>query len=273
MAETIRVVREGGLVEVVLNRPDKLNSINRLMLSELREALEEATEAPARALLLRGAGRAFSAGRDLAEADPQNEDAAEIWCGPFAPLLTQIYEFRAPTIVSCRAYACMGGGLGLAFACDLRIAADDAQISSPFGRLGAVLDSGGHFHFARLLWTPPRARTPFIYTGRRLPATRGGGAWAGEPLCRGLPSWKGPRASSRRKSQPGRRLRFAFPNACCRKRSAARTSTCWRPRRSRRARPRALRTTRRGCARSKKNAPRLSKAGSAAVLNSLHQLF
>ena len=165
MAETIRVTREGRLVEVVLNRPDKLNSINRLMISELRQALEEAAEGPARALLLRGEGRAFSAGRDLAEADPENEDAAEILRSVFAPLLAQIYEFRAPTIAAVQG-ACMGAGLGLAFACDLVIAADDAQISSPFGRLGAVLDSGGHFHFARLLGR--HLALELIYTGRRL---------------------------------------------------------------------------------------------------------
>ena len=140
MAETIRVVREGGLVEVVLNRPDKLNSINRLMLSELREALEEATEAPARALLLRGAGRAFSAGAIWRKPIRRTKTPLEILRNLFAPLLTQIYEFRAPTIAAVQG-ACMGGGLGLAFACDLVIAADDAQISSPFGRLGAVLDS------------------------------------------------------------------------------------------------------------------------------------
>jgi 2-(1,2-epoxy-1,2-dihydrophenyl)acetyl-CoA isomerase len=181
MAETIRVVREGGLVEIVLNRPDKLNSINRLMISELRQALEEATEARARALLLRGEGRAFSAGRDLAEADPENEDAAEILRSLFAPLLTQIYEFRAPTIAAVQG-ACMGAGLGLAFACDIVIAADDAQISSPFGRLGAVLDSGGHFHFARLLGRPSRARAYLHRTPAERP--RGGGARAGEPLGR-----------------------------------------------------------------------------------------
>ena len=165
MAETIRVTREGGLVEVVLNRPDKLNSINRLMISELRQALEEAAETPARALLLRGEGCAFSAGRNLAEADPENEDATEILRSLFAPLLTQIYEFRAPTIAAVQG-ACMGAGLGLAFACDLVIAAEDAQISSPFGRLGAVLDSGGHFHFARLLGR--HLALELIYTGRRL---------------------------------------------------------------------------------------------------------
>jgi 2-(1,2-epoxy-1,2-dihydrophenyl)acetyl-CoA isomerase len=165
MAETIRVARAGGLVEVVLNRPDKLNSINRLMIAELREAFEQAAEEGARALLLRGAGRAFSAGRDLAEADPENENASEILLNEFAPLLTLIYEFRAPTIAAVQG-ACMGAGLGLAFACDLVIAADDAQISSPFGRLGAVLDSGGHFHFARLLGR--HLALELIYTGRRL---------------------------------------------------------------------------------------------------------
>jgi enoyl-CoA hydratase/carnithine racemase len=165
MAETIRVVREGGLVEIVLNRPDKLNSINRRMISELREALDEAAEAPARALLLRGEGRAFSAGRDLAEADPENEDAAEVLLNDFAPLLTLIYEFSVPTIAAVQG-ACMGAGLGLAFACDIVIAADNAQISSPFGRLGAVLDSGGHFHFAHLLGR--HLALELIYTGRRL---------------------------------------------------------------------------------------------------------
>jgi 2-(1,2-epoxy-1,2-dihydrophenyl)acetyl-CoA isomerase len=165
MAETIRVAREGGMVEIVLNRPDKLNSINRRMIGELHAALDEAAEGQARAVLLRGEGRAFSAGRDLSEADPANEDATEVLRSDFAPLLTKIYKFPAPTIAAAQG-ACMGGGLGLAFACDLVIAADDAQISSPFGRLGAVLDSGGHFHFLNLLGR--HLALELIYTGRRL---------------------------------------------------------------------------------------------------------
>jgi 2-(1,2-epoxy-1,2-dihydrophenyl)acetyl-CoA isomerase len=165
MAETIRVVREGGLVEIVLNRPDKLNSINRRMMAELREALDEAAAAQSRAVLLRGEGRAFSAGRDLSEADPEHEDATGVLRKEFAPLLMRIFEFPAPTIAAVQG-ACMGAGLGLAFACDVVIAADDAQISSPFGRLGAVLDSGGHFHFAHLLGR--HLALELIYTGRRL---------------------------------------------------------------------------------------------------------
>jgi enoyl-CoA hydratase/carnithine racemase len=210
MAETIRVVREGGLVEVVLNRPDKLNSINRRMIAELHQALQEAAEAPARALLLRGEGRAFSAGRDLGEADPENENAAEVLLNEFAPLLTQIYEFRAPTIAAVQG-ACMGAGLRLAFACDIVITADDAQISSPFGRLGAVLDSGGHFHFAQLVGR--HLALELIYTGQRLSGR--------EAAERGLVTvrsrrrrWKGPRANWGRKSRPDRRRRFASPSTC-----------------------------------------------------------
>lgn len=165
MAETIRVAREGGMVEIVLNRPDKLNAINRQMIRELHEVLSAAAESEARAVLLRGEGRAFSAGRDLSEADPANEDAAEVLRNDFAPLMTRIYEFPAPTIAAVQG-ACMGGGLGLAFACDIVIAAADAQICSPFGRLGAVLDSGGHFHFLHLLGR--HLAFELIYTGRRL---------------------------------------------------------------------------------------------------------
>lgn len=165
MAETIRVAHEAGMVEIVLNRPDKLNSINRQMIRELHAALEEAGENQARAVLLRGEGRAFSAGRDLSEADPANEDATEVLRNDFTPLLTRIYEFPGPTIAAVQG-ACMGGGLGLAFACDVVIAAEDAQIASPFGRLGAVLDSGGHFHFLNLLGR--NVAFDLIYTGRRM---------------------------------------------------------------------------------------------------------
>ena len=163
MLETLQVVRDGGFTEVVLNRPDKLNSVNEQMIREFNQVLDESIDA--RALLLRGEGRAFCAGRDLAEADPANEDATAILRRDYSPLLMRLYEFPAPTIAAVQG-ACMGAGLGLAFACDLVIAAEDVQISSPFGRLGAVLDSGGHYHFLNLLGR--RLALELIYSGRRL---------------------------------------------------------------------------------------------------------
>jgi enoyl-CoA hydratase/carnithine racemase len=76
MADTIRMVCEGGLFEVVLNRPDKLNAIHHRMISELREALVQAAEAPARAMLLRGGGSAFSSGREAAARGMVNRSVA-----------------------------------------------------------------------------------------------------------------------------------------------------------------------------------------------------
>jgi 2-(1,2-epoxy-1,2-dihydrophenyl)acetyl-CoA isomerase len=163
MPETIRIVRDGGVTEIVLHRPDKLNSVSEQMIHELNLALDGAGET--RALLLRGEGRAFCAGRDLAEADPEHEDATAILRRDYTPLLVRLHEFPAPTIAVIHG-ACMGAGLGLAFACDLVVAVEDVQISSPFGRLGAVLDSGGHFHFLNLVGR--RLALELIYTGRRL---------------------------------------------------------------------------------------------------------
>ena len=163
MPDTIRVTTESGVVEIALNRPDRLNAINRAMIAELHEALDQARTA--RALLLRGEGRAFSAGRDLSEAQPATEDATAVLRGDFSPLLQRLVTLPIPTVAAVQG-ACMGAGLGLAFACDIILAAEDAVFSSPFGRLGAVLDSGGHYHFVRLLGR--HRALELIYTGRRL---------------------------------------------------------------------------------------------------------
>jgi len=136
--------------------------MNRAMREELTSALVEAEGC--RCLLIRGEGRAFCAGRDLGDWHP-DEDATAIIRQDLNPLLRRLYELPLPTIAAVQG-ACMGSGFGLAFACDIVLVADDAQISSPFARLGAILDSGGHFVLARTLG---RHRTlDLVYTGRRL---------------------------------------------------------------------------------------------------------
>ncbi len=134
---------EGGLAEIVLNRPDKMNALNDAMVGELNDCLDRAASQAVRALLIRGEGPAFSAGRDLADADPGNEDAEAIIESTFNPLIKRIVAFPAPTFAAVHG-ACLGVGLGLALGCDVVYAADDAKIGSPFARIGAVLDSGGH---------------------------------------------------------------------------------------------------------------------------------
>ena len=159
---------EGDLAEIVLNRPDKMNALNDAMVAELNSCLDRAASQAVRALLIRGEGPTFCAGRDLADADPGNEDAEAIIESTFNPLLKRIVAFPAPTFAAVQG-ACLGAGLGLALGCDVVYVADDAKIGSPFARIGAVLDSGGHSFFVSRLGA--HRALELIYTGRLLSGT------------------------------------------------------------------------------------------------------
>lgn len=139
-----------GVLLVILNRPDKMNSLDETMVSELRAAMTSAdSDLAVRCVLLTGEGRAFSAGRDISSAKP-DEDAYDIIANHVNPMLATIYHCRKPTIAAVNGPA-MGIGLGIALACDIVIAADNARMSSPFARLGVALDSGGHYFLPRLV--------------------------------------------------------------------------------------------------------------------------
>lgn len=164
---------ENGVGEIVLNRPDKLNALNLELVEQLHAALQTAESGDLRALILRAEGRAFSAGRDLAGVDPETDDAERILTEVFNPLIRRVRELPAPTCAAVQG-ACLGVGLGLALACDVVIAADDARIGSPFGRIGAVLDSGGHAFFVERVGS--HRALELIYTGRLLSGTEAA-AW------------------------------------------------------------------------------------------------
>jgi enoyl-CoA hydratase/carnithine racemase len=156
---------EAGLGEIVLNRPDKLNALTLEMVEQLHASLEAAETAGVRALILRGEGRAFSAGRDLSGVDPATDDAERVLAEVVNPLIRRVREFAAPTFAAVQG-ACLGVGLGLALACDVVTVADDTRIGSPFARIGAVLDSGGHAFFVECLGS--HRALELIYTGRLL---------------------------------------------------------------------------------------------------------
>ncbi|MGH9022593.1 MAG: enoyl-CoA hydratase/isomerase family protein, partial [Acidimicrobiia bacterium] len=163
--DLVRLHLEGGVGEVVLNRPEKRNALNDAMVAQLADRIDRAEAAGVRALVLRGEGKGFSAGRDLAEADPANDDPYAILSKVLNPLLARIAGFPAPTFAAVQG-PCLGLGLGLAFACDVVYAAHDARIGSPFGAIGAVLDSGGHHYFVDRLGA--HRALELIYTGRLL---------------------------------------------------------------------------------------------------------
>jgi 2-(1,2-epoxy-1,2-dihydrophenyl)acetyl-CoA isomerase len=146
----IELVLSEGLLTVTLNRPSVMNSVSTRMAAELKSAVEEAAlDDDVRCLLIKGAGKAFCAGRDLSEAKP-NEDAYAIITGVFNPMLLAIHDMPKPSIAAVNGVA-MGVGLGIALACDIVYAADNARFSSPFANLGVALDSGGHYFLPRLL--------------------------------------------------------------------------------------------------------------------------
>lgn len=152
-----------GIAEVHLDRPDKLNSLDEAMVADFHAALDGVGDA--RVVLVTAAGRAFSAGRDLSDAEPLTEDAEAILRDTFNPLLSRIAELDVPTIAAVQG-ACLGVGFGIAFACDIVLAAADAKIGSPFAKIGAVLDSGAHRYLVERLG--PHRALELIYTGRLL---------------------------------------------------------------------------------------------------------
>lgn len=141
---------EDEIARVVLNAPRKLNSLDETALDELAEVFAEAEQRDVRALLLRGEGRAFCAGRDISRVDPATDDTDGYLSGRVQPLLRQIAAFPAPTFAAVQG-ACLGVGLGLTIATDVVYVAEDATIGSPFAALGATLDSGGHALFTERL--------------------------------------------------------------------------------------------------------------------------
>lgn len=154
-----------SLAEVALNRPDKLNAVTEAMATEFLQVCDRLESESVRAVLLRGEGAGFCAGRDLADADPGNEDAEAILEQVFNPVIKRIAALPMPTFAAVHG-ACLGVGLGMALACDVVYIADDAKIGSPFARIGAVLDSGGHSFFASRIGT--HRALELIYTGRLL---------------------------------------------------------------------------------------------------------
>jgi len=172
-AGTVLLELDGTYGELVLNRPDKMNAVNPAMVDDLHARLDEAEQAGVRALVVRGEGRGFCAGRDLAEADPLHEDGEAILAGSLNPVVARLASFPAPTFAAVHGPA-LGTGLGIALACDVVYAADDARIGSPFARIGAVLDSGAHHFFLQRIGA--HRTLELVYTGRML-SGRDAAAW------------------------------------------------------------------------------------------------
>lgn len=133
---------DDDVAHIALDAPERLNALPLDALERLDDAYAAAAASGVRALVLRGEGRAFCAGRDIAGVDPATDDVPG-YLGVVERLMRRIAAFPAPTFAAVQG-ACLGVGLGLAIATDVVYVADTARIGSPFANIGALLDSGGH---------------------------------------------------------------------------------------------------------------------------------
>lgn len=148
---------ESGVLTITLNRPEALNSLNRALMEQFREVLATASADEAvRALIITGAGRGFCAGADLIEqpATPpvsRGQGISDGMTSHFNPMARDLAAFPKPTVAAVNGVAA-GGGVGLALACDIVIAAKSATFIQVFApQLGLVPDMGCSWHLPRLV--------------------------------------------------------------------------------------------------------------------------
>lgn len=152
--QQITTDRDGAVLWIRLNRPEKLNALTATMSDQLSKAFQEAAgDAGIRCVVLTGEGRGFCAGQDLMEFRDAYEtgnrpDIEEHLAETYHRLIPLMVETPKPVIAAINGVAA-GAGLSLALACDLRIASDAAKLTQAFVKIGLVPDSGGTYLLPR----------------------------------------------------------------------------------------------------------------------------
>lgn len=152
--ETILYETRDNYAEITLNRPDRLNSFTGQMLADLNAGYDQAEADGARAILLTGAGRAFSAGQDLNERERPTEtsrpDLRVFLRERYNPMVRRMRAMRLPIVCAINGVAA-GAGLGIALASDILVAGRSASFLQAFIRLGLVPDAGNTYFLPRLV--------------------------------------------------------------------------------------------------------------------------
>lgn len=148
MYEPLTFMVDQGVATITLAHPEKLNVLSRELLAKLIAALERAKAAQAHVVVLTAEGRAFSSGGDLSDPSTRAGELGAILTDAYHPALRALMAMPMPVICGVNGKA-VGGGCGLALACDVVIAADNASFDFAFARIGLVPDCG-------LAWLLPR---------------------------------------------------------------------------------------------------------------------
>ncbi len=161
--ECIIYEKDQGIATIKLNRPKVLNAMNKQLWLDIQAALEDAkNDAELKVLVITGEGRAFSTGADLKESKTRSIEDYRDYLEELQEASRKIIYFEKPTIAAVNGYA-LGSGYELALACDIRIAAEEAQIGSPEAKVTSSI-TGGAFRLVQDLIGPGKAKE-LLFTG------------------------------------------------------------------------------------------------------------
>ena len=154
--ECILYEKRDAVAVIKLNRPKVLNAMNKQLWLDMQAAMEDVRSDPAmRVLIITGEGRAFSTGADLKESKTRSIEDYRDYLTELQEASRRLIRFEKPTIAAINGYA-LGSGYELALACDIRIAADEAQIGSPEARVTSSV-TGGAMRLVQDLIGPGKA--------------------------------------------------------------------------------------------------------------------
>ena len=164
---TLRYLKDGAIAWIIADNPARMNALTASMWQALPGLVTQATDdASVRVIVLRGAGgKAFSAGADISEFESaRTGDAAKLYDALNDAAFNALLSCPKPTIAMIHGF-CLGGGLGLALCCDLRIGDDASQYAIPAAKLGI----GYNARWVRpiLAAVPPARAKELLFTGRR----------------------------------------------------------------------------------------------------------
>jgi enoyl-CoA hydratase len=161
--KTILYSKQAPVAVISLNRPKVLNAMNHQLWLDLKSALEMVRCDPEiKVLILTGKGRAFSTGADLKDSKGRSQEAYRSYLEELQEASRKLLYFEKPTIAAINGYA-LGSGYELALACDLRIAAHEAQIGSPEAKVASSV-TGGALRLVQNLVGPGKAKE-LMFTG------------------------------------------------------------------------------------------------------------
>lgn len=169
-SQNLILKREGSVVVITLNRPDKMNAINKDILEDLKKVLDVLeTDRTARAIVLTASGeKAFCVGADLKERQGMNEKDVLLRLEAVRNLYLRWERLPIPSIAAINGVA-LGGGLELALVCDLRISSDTASLGLPETDLAIIPGNGGTQRLTRIIG-PSRA-LEMILLAKRISST------------------------------------------------------------------------------------------------------